>query len=83
MRTLHVDTGRELRGGQWQALYLIERLSDAVLLARAGSPLFAEAARRKVEVRALSFRALAAGARRAIWCTSTMRGRIRWRRSLA
>ena len=51
MRTLHVDSGRELRGGQWQALYLIERLSDAVLLARAGSPLFAEAALRKLEVR--------------------------------
>ena len=65
MRTLHVDTGRELRGGQWQALYLIERLSDAVLLARAGSPLYAEAERRQVDVRALSFRALAAGARRA------------------
>jgi len=65
VRTLHVDTGRELRGGQWQALYLIERLSDAVLLAREGSPLFAEAARRKVEVRGLSFRSLAAGARRA------------------
>ena len=63
MRTLHVDSGRELRGGQWQALYLIERLSGAVLLARAGSPLFAEAARRKVDVRALSFRGLAAGAR--------------------
>jgi hypothetical protein len=63
VRTLHVDTGRELRGGQWQALYLIERLSDAVLLARAGSPLFAEAARRNVDVRALSFRALAAAAR--------------------
>ena len=63
MRTLHVDTGRELRGGQWQALYLIERLSGAVLLARAGSPLFAEAVRRKLDVRALSFRALAAGAR--------------------
>lgn len=65
MRTLHIDTGRELRGGQWQALYLIERLRDAVLLARAGSPLFVEAARRKVEVRALSFRELAASARHA------------------
>jgi len=65
VRTLHVDSGRELRGGQWQALYLIERLSEAVLLARAGSPLFAEAARRNVDVRALSFRALAAGARQA------------------
>ena len=65
MRTLHVDSGRELRGGQWQALYLIERLSDAVLLARAGSPLFVEAARRKLDVRALSFRALGSGARQA------------------
>jgi len=63
VRTLHVDTGREMRGGQWQALYLIERLSDAVLLARAGSPLYEEAVRRKVNVRALSFLTLAAAAR--------------------
>ena len=49
MRTLHVDSGREMRGGQWQALYLVERLTDAVLLARAGSPLFEEAARRKLD----------------------------------
>jgi glycosyltransferase involved in cell wall biosynthesis len=54
-----------MRGGQWQALYLIERLSDAVLLARAGSPLFQEAARRKLDVRALTFRALTAGAKQA------------------
>jgi Glycosyl transferases group 1/Glycosyltransferase Family 4 len=54
-----------MRGGQWQALYLIERLTDAVLLARAGSPLFEEAARRKVDVRALTFRALTAGAKQA------------------
>ena len=65
MRTLHVDSGREMRGGQWQALYLIEHLSDAVLLARAGSPLFEEAARRKLTVQALSFRALAMAAREA------------------
>ena len=65
MRTLHVDSGREMRGGQWQALYLVEHLSDAVLLARAGSPLFEEAARRKLTVRALSFRALAMAAREA------------------
>jgi len=54
-----------MRGGQWQALYLIERLTDAVLLARAGSPLFEEAARRKLDVRALTFRALAAAAKQA------------------
>ena len=65
MRTLHVDSGRAMHGGQWQALYLVERLSDAVLLARAGSPLYAEAARRKLNVRALSFRALAMAAREA------------------
>lgn len=65
MRTLHVDSGREMRGGQWQALYLVERLTDAVLLARAGSPLFDEAARRKLDVRALTFRALTAGAKQA------------------
>ena len=35
-KRLHVDTGREMHGGQWQALYLIERLKDAVLLARDG-----------------------------------------------
>jgi hypothetical protein len=65
VRTLHVDCGREMRGGQWQALYLIERLSDAVLLARAGSPLFEEAARRELDVRALSVRALLSAAKQA------------------
>lgn len=54
-----------MRGGQWQALYLVERLTDAVLLARADSPLFEEAARRKLDVRALTFRALRASAKRA------------------
>jgi hypothetical protein len=65
VRTLHVDSGREMRGGQWQALYLIERLTDAVLLARAGSPLFEEAARRKLDVRVLTFRRLRAAAKQA------------------
>ncbi len=65
MRTLHVDSGREMRGGQWQALYLIERLTDAALLARTGSPLFEEAVRRKLDVRPLTFRALTAAARQA------------------
>jgi hypothetical protein len=62
---LHVDSGREMRGGQWQALYLVERLTDAVLLARAGSPLFEHAARRKLDVRALTFRALTGAAKQA------------------
>jgi hypothetical protein len=44
MRILHLDAGREMRGGQWQALRLMEGLAaagvDQTLLARAGSPLF-------------------------------------------
>lgn len=34
MKTLHIDTGREMHGGQWQTLYLTDRLADSVLLAR-------------------------------------------------
>lgn len=52
MRTLHIDTGREMQGGQWQVLYLVERLPDARLQARLGSPLQQEAARRGIDVSA-------------------------------
>lgn len=49
MRVLHLDAGKDMRGGQWQALRLIEGLAaegvESTLLACAGSPLF-EAARR-------------------------------------
>jgi len=47
MRILHLDAGREMRGGQWQVLRLIEGLAaagvESTLLAREGAPLFAEA----------------------------------------
>jgi glycosyltransferase involved in cell wall biosynthesis len=47
MRILHLDAGREMRGGQWQVLRLIEGLADAgiesTLLARESGPLFAAA----------------------------------------
>jgi len=50
MRILHLDAGKELRGGQWQVLRLLKGLASAgvesTLLARGGSPLF-EAARRQ------------------------------------
>ncbi len=50
MRILHLDAGREMRGGQWQVLRLIEGLAaagvESTLLAREGAPLF-EAAREK------------------------------------
>ena len=64
MRTLHVDAGRQMGGGQWQALYLVERLSEAVLLAPACSPLFQEASKRGMDVKPLTFSALLSAARR-------------------
>jgi glycosyltransferase involved in cell wall biosynthesis len=49
MRILHLDAGREMRGGQWQVLRLVEGLATAgvesTLLARQNAPLF-EAARK-------------------------------------
>src|ERR1700688_4824325 len=57
-QTLHVDTGREMRGGQWQALYLVERLPEPILLAPGNAPLVQEAQeakKRKLDVRPLSF----------------------------
>jgi len=44
MRILHLDAGREMRGGQWQVLRLVEGLSaagvESTLLARQNAPLF-------------------------------------------
>jgi hypothetical protein len=53
MRTLHIDMGKEMQGGQWQVLYLVERLKDATLLAPGDSPLLAEARRRGLEASSL------------------------------
>ena len=47
MRILHLDAGKEMRGGQWQVLRLIEGLAaagvESTLLARQGSPVAAAA----------------------------------------
>jgi glycosyltransferase involved in cell wall biosynthesis len=47
MRILHLDTGREMRGGQWQVLRLHRGLiaagHESLLLARNGSPLLRKA----------------------------------------
>ena len=47
MRILHLDAGREMRGGQWQVLRLIEGLAaagvESTLLAREDAPLYAAA----------------------------------------
>src|SRR5438552_3198048 len=49
MRILHLDAGREMRGGQWQVLRLIEGLAaegvESTLLARKDAPLYAAARR--------------------------------------
>jgi hypothetical protein len=63
MKTLHVDCGREMRGGQWQVLYLVERLKDAVLMAPESSPLFTEGRKRGLDARALSLVSLWRAAR--------------------
>ena len=65
MKTLHVDAGREMSGGQWQATYLIERLKDTTLLARENSPLFEVARGRGIDVRPLSLVSLTRLAREA------------------
>jgi hypothetical protein len=58
MRILHLDAGKELRGGQWQVLRLLEGLTaegvESTLLARAGSPLFEAACRQGHRVEPLS-----------------------------
>ncbi len=69
MRVIHVDTGREMRGGQWQALRLhgglIAAGIDSMLLAKAGCPLAGQAARAGLPWMALSPLRLATLARRA------------------
>lgn len=69
MRILHIDTGRELRGGQRQVLLLARGLAERghrqAILARRPGPLYAESLTRGFETVALGAAALAAEARRA------------------
>jgi len=62
MRVLHLDAGREMRGGQWQALHLIEGLAAAghrnQLLAPRASPLFTVAREKGMDVRPLTWGAV-------------------------
>ena len=68
MRILHLDTGKQMRGGQWQALRLMEGLRahgvECVLLARAGSPLGEAARQAGFQVAPAGFARAAALARR-------------------
>jgi len=57
MRILHLDNGREMRGGQWQVLRLhrglLERGHESFLLARGDSPLLRAAQREGLDCAAL------------------------------
>jgi glycosyltransferase involved in cell wall biosynthesis len=68
MRILHLDAGREMRGGQWQVLRLIQGLDAAgiqsTLLARPEGPLFAAARREGWRVEPLGLTRAAMLARR-------------------
>jgi hypothetical protein len=65
MRILHLDAGREMRGGQWQVLRLIEGLAaagvESTLLAREDAPLYTAA-------RKLGWRVEPLGITRALGC---------------
>src|ERR1019366_7664202 len=58
MRILHLDAGREMRGGQWQVLRLIEGLAaagvESTLLAREDAPLYTAAREQGWRVEPLS-----------------------------
>jgi glycosyltransferase involved in cell wall biosynthesis len=69
MRILHLDSGREMRGGQWQVLRLMEGLRresvDGTLLAPRGSPLWDRARALQLDVRPLGLWSLYRLARQA------------------
>ncbi|PWU03447.1 MAG: hypothetical protein C5B51_19055 [Terriglobia bacterium] len=60
MRVLHLDSGREMRGGQWQVLRLVEGLDreavECTLMARPGSSLFLRAGKAGLRVEPLGLR---------------------------
>jgi hypothetical protein len=67
LNTLHIDTGVEMRGGQWQALYLLRGLAEyghgVRLLAPEGSPLLQAATAQQLDARPLRLSGLFAATR--------------------
>lgn len=60
-RVLHLDTGRSMRGGQFQVLQLLRGLPEgAMLMAPAGAPLLEEAQRQGVPVEPIRWQAVRA-----------------------
>lgn len=68
MRVLHLDSGREMRGGQWQVLRLMEGLetagTESTLLARREGALFGAARKAGLNVQPLGWLKASAEARR-------------------
>src|SRR3954447_20678233 len=65
MRVLHLDSGHEMRGGQWQVLSLLQELgSGNTLLTPAGSPLMSLAKQADVDAQPMSLMTIAALARK-------------------
>lgn len=65
MRVLHLDSGRQMRGGQYQALRLVKACgSGHKLLARPGSPLYEAGQRAGIDMEPLSLPRLVAAVRR-------------------
>jgi glycosyltransferase involved in cell wall biosynthesis len=64
MRILHFDAGKEMRGGQWQVLRLMQGLAaagvESTLLAREGAPLFGAAKEQGLRVEPLGIMRAAA-----------------------
>jgi hypothetical protein len=59
MKILHADSGREMRGGQWQVLSLHQGLgANSMLLCQPDSPLMRECRQRGLHTEALSIPAL-------------------------
>jgi hypothetical protein len=59
MRVLHLDSGREMRGGQLQVLSLLGRLGNGnTLLTAADGPLMQEARRRGIDAQSLTMYSL-------------------------
>lgn len=55
MRVLHLDSGRDMRGGQWQVVKLLEGLGNGcTLLTPAEGPLMIEAQKRGIDAQPLS-----------------------------
>ena len=66
MRVVHLDSGREMRGGQWQVLSLLGGLGNGnTLLTASDGPLMQEAMRRGIDAQPMTMRSITASVRSA------------------